>query len=200
LNARLQEAEYRLDSLIDVVSRNLDWQRSRFRNFEAQLQALQRQLSLCCVPGSLQLKQMETDMDLISFKIVLPPEPAQPQDITGGILAVRVGEVAIVVDTQRGQTEVVRPDFVGPEGANVHTDFAYIDNAGNVGPAREMDFVLIDDQPPPQPGDVSLVTLGEQTSTEPAPSDVPMPSEEPPPSDVTAESESSASDSITPPL
>lgn len=98
---------------------------------------------------------------MLAFKITLPPEPAEPNDIASGELSLTIaGGARVVIPTTKGQTEVT--DLEGNDGDNVLATFAYIDDAGNRSLVpSSIDVELSDTIPPANPGELALVVTGE---------------------------------------
>lgn len=98
---------------------------------------------------------------MLTFKINLPAEPTEPNDIASGELTVTIaGGTPTVMPTAKGQIEVV--GLTGNQGDSVEVTFAYIDDAGNrsVQPSG-LNVVLSDTIPPANPGTLSLEVTAE---------------------------------------
>lgn len=112
----------------------------------------------------------ESDMLDITFKVQLPEEPTEPNDIVGGKLTVAINGEEQEFDTVKGQTEV--DGLVGPQGAAVDLSFVYVDDAGNESVQPSTASVVLEDTvPPANPGTLGVTITGEATPEDP-PSDV----------------------------
>ena len=105
----------------------------------------------------------------IQFAAVLPAPPPVASDwaeVASGVLIVTVpsGEVITLATEKAAQSEerLVHDDrFVGPQGASVPLEFAYIDDAGNRGASVYATVRLLDTIPPVAPSEIGLKSIGE---------------------------------------
>ncbi len=89
---------------------------------------------------------------------IMLPQGDSPQDIVKGELTVTAtvgGETSTqTLDTEFGQVEA-GPFMSDFDDTQMIVSFAYVDDAGLKGPAREANLV-IDATPPSQPGEISF--------------------------------------------
>jgi len=112
-------------------------------------------------PGPVSLTITAENQNVLTYKINLPSEPAEPNDIASGELTITVnGQTPAVVATTKGQTEV--DGLSGEQGDTVEVTFAYIDDAGNrsVHPSV-LNVTLADTIPPADPGALGLEVTAE---------------------------------------
>lgn len=140
-------------------------------------------------PNTLGVTVLKED-DMIRFGIILPVRPVSNDDwdeISSGTLSVKVGDKEPVIVATSKATQVngdrVQSDplFSGAQGDKCRASFAYIDNAGNVGAAVELDFELIDTIPPVSATELGVAMLEEVPDPAPEPQPEPQPEPDPTP-------------------
>lgn len=102
----------------------------------------------------------ESEMGLV-FRIELPQATSTP-DVAGGRLSVKVGETTLPDElTAVGQTS--SQEYTGADGAAVHAEFVFVDDAGNPSPEPAvLDTILADTIPPENPSAIGLTVLREE--------------------------------------
>lgn len=90
---------------------------------------------------------------MLQYKITLPPPAVS--DIVNRLLTVDGVGRDLPGDTLEAG------GYEGDEGATVVASLIDTDNAGNLSPAREATFTLVDTISPPVPGELGLVVTGE---------------------------------------
>lgn len=106
----------------------------------------------------------------IKFAVQLPELPANIDDaneIESGVLTVTIGdgetfEINIPKEVMtEGDHQVVDDRFIGPQDTDVTLEYAYIDNAGNLGESVSAVQPLLDTVPPVAPDSIGLVATEE---------------------------------------
>jgi len=120
--------------------------------------------------------------DILTFNVVLPTPPTEPNDITIGQLTIQIGETdPQVIMVAKDQVEIV--GLQGEQDSIISLSFVYIDDSGNVSDEPStLVGTLVDTFAPPAPGVLGLVVTGETTPVEPVPPSEPVPPADPTPS------------------
>ncbi len=111
------------------------------------------------MPGPVFLvKRSQGEDGMLNFVLDLPV--ASASDVVSRIVKVQIADGA-VSEFALGAADVVTPELQGADGAAVIGSLVDVDDAGNVSPAREFSFVLVDTIAPAQPGEISLRVTSE---------------------------------------
>jgi hypothetical protein len=100
------------------------------------------------------------DMDFITYRAVFPAVP------TGTDVVSQLFDIAVDGNDRPTQTldkDASSCDFEVPQDASISTRLVYVDDAGNHSKPQLKNFTAIDDQPPAQPGEISIQTISERT-------------------------------------
>jgi hypothetical protein len=136
------------------------------------LKALQELVQLCRdilkilklrQPGFVWIKVTESfykeHIKMLKFKLVLPSPGAS--DVVSRKITVKIGEQD-VLDAELAGDALETAEMSGVDNDPVVGSLVDVDDAGNMSPAREFSFVLIDSIAPPQPGELGIVVTGEE--------------------------------------
>lgn len=108
---------------------------------------------------------------MLKFKLVLPA-PGAP-DVVSRNLSIKIGDEDAQLVVLPG-TDTESSEYVAAEGTVVSGELADVDDAGNVSPARDFRFTLVDTIAPPIPGEVGLLVTEELPDPEPTPDPDPV--------------------------
>jgi hypothetical protein len=95
---------------------------------------------------------------MLNFVLDLPV--ASASDVVSRLVKVQIAD-GVVSEFSLGAADVMTPELQGADGATVVGSLVDVDDAGNVSPAREFSFVLVDTIAPPQPGEIGLRVTSE---------------------------------------
>lgn len=136
------------------------------------LRALQELVQLCRdilkilklrKPGFVWIKVTESfykgQLKMLKFKLVLPAPGAS--DVVSRKITVKIGEQD-VLDAELSGDALETAEMSGVDNDPVVGSLVDVDDAGNMSPAREFSFVLVDSIAPPQPGELGIVVTGEE--------------------------------------
>ena len=119
-------------------------------------------------PGQISIavtgERRSENMDLIQFKVNLPPKSAG--DVKGRELSVTIGDSEPVIRNLGANTNVVE-GLEGPQDATVVLALTDIDDSGNRSEVSTLETVLLDTFAPAKPGDLGVQLVGERTVPDP---------------------------------